>query len=211
MSAHTSHDHKNREVMLGDNDLEFGNVSITFLNRVWLWVFGLIRPEARTKWDVFILVLLAWVLFASPVIICFGLTELDVRQPLDGWIPAPDPEVAFWLSFAELLVDIFFLVDIYLNFRTAYYDSKGRLVSERGRIARHYARTWFLLDFICVVPYDLLTQGTMSFLSMLKILRVAEAVPFVASDSTATCPGEARNAHRQESDASGGVRTDDWT
>lgn len=40
---------------------------------VKLWTVGLIRPEARTKWDLFILLLLVWVLFASPVIICFGL------------------------------------------------------------------------------------------------------------------------------------------
>ena len=53
--------------------------------------------------------------------------------------------------------------------RTAYYDSKGQLVCERWRIARHYLRSWFVLDVICVIPYDLLTQGTMEFLSMLKV------------------------------------------
>lgn len=53
--------------------------------------------------------------------------------------------------------------------RTAYYDSKGHLVTERWRIARHYAKTWFVLDVICVIPYDIITAGTMGFLSMLKV------------------------------------------
>lgn len=53
--------------------------------------------------------------------------------------------------------------------RTAYYDSKGHLVTQRWRIAHHYLRTWFVLDVICVIPYDLITAGTMGFLSMLKV------------------------------------------
>jgi hypothetical protein len=55
--------------------------------------------------------------------------------------------------------------------RTAYYDSVGNLVSSRARIAKHYAKTWFLLDLISVVPFDLLTEGAFSFLSMLKVGR----------------------------------------
>ncbi len=55
--------------------------------------------------------------------------------------------------------------------RTAYYDSKGHLVTQRWRIARHYAKTWFVLDLICVIPYDIITAGTMGFLSMLKVHR----------------------------------------
>jgi hypothetical protein len=40
----------------------------------------------------------------------------------------------------ELVVDASFLVDIILNFRTAQYDAKGRLVTDRRRIARQYLR-----------------------------------------------------------------------
>jgi hypothetical protein len=47
---------------------------LSLKERLKLYTVGLIRPEGRTKWDLFILMLLVWVLFASPVIICFGLT-----------------------------------------------------------------------------------------------------------------------------------------
>ncbi|KAG2496753.1 hypothetical protein HYH03_005162 [Edaphochlamys debaryana] len=142
--------------MIGDDD-EYDR-PMSLRERLRLYAVGLIRPEGRTRWDLFILVLLAWVLFASPVIICFGL-QGDVLQ-------------GDWLGIVELGVDLAFAVDIYLNFRTAYYDSKGHLVADRWRIARHYLKTWFVLDVICVIPYDLITAGTMGFLSMLKLLRV---------------------------------------
>ncbi|KAG2440770.1 hypothetical protein HXX76_003626 [Chlamydomonas incerta] len=143
--------------MIGDDAEEYER-PMSLKERLKLYTVGLIRPEGRTKWDLFILALLVWVLFASPVIICFGLTG-------DIWH-------GDWLGIIELTVDLAFLFDIYLNFRTAYYDSKGHLVTERWRIARHYLRTWFVLDVICVIPYDLITAGTMGFLSMLKLLRV---------------------------------------
>lgn len=56
--------------MSGDEDYE---KQLTLRERLRLYCVGLIRPEGRTKWDLFILLLLVWVLFASPVIICFGL------------------------------------------------------------------------------------------------------------------------------------------
>ncbi|KAG2442021.1 hypothetical protein HYH02_009813 [Chlamydomonas schloesseri] len=143
--------------MIGDDADDYDR-PMSLKERLTLYSVGLIRPEGRTKWDLFILALLVWVLFASPVIICFGLTG-------DIWH-------GDWLGIIELTVDLAFLFDIYLNFRTAYYDSKGHLVTERWRIARHYLRTWFVLDVICVIPYDLITAGTMGFLSMLKLLRV---------------------------------------
>ncbi|EFJ48067.1 hypothetical protein VOLCADRAFT_117675 [Volvox carteri f. nagariensis] len=142
--------------MIGDDDEYYK--PMTLLERLKLYLVGLIRPEGRTKWDLFILVLLAWVLFGSPVVICFGLSG----DTLGG----------DWVRIVELCVDLAFTFDIYLNFRTAYYDSKGHLVTERWRIARHYLKTWFLLDLICIIPYDLITAGTMGFLSMLKLLRV---------------------------------------
>ncbi|GLI64373.1 hypothetical protein VaNZ11_007619, partial [Volvox africanus] len=142
--------------MIGDDE-EYSR-PMSLVDRLKLYSVGLIRPEGRTKWDLFILVLLVWVLFASPIIICFGL--------------AGDAFHGDWVGIVELCVDGAFAFDIYLNFRTAYYDSKGYLVTERWRIARHYLKTWFLLDLVCVIPYDLITAGTMGFLSMLKLLRV---------------------------------------
>lgn len=53
----------------------------------------------------------------------------------------------------EFLMDIFFMVDIALNFVTGYYK-KGNLIMKRGPIMRHYLRTWFIIDFIATIPYS---------------------------------------------------------
>lgn len=147
---------ENQAVMLGDEDDP--DKPLTVSDRLRLLAYGLINPEGRTKWDLFILLLLVWVCFASPLIVCF-----DLNASLS------DHDTLAWL---EMTVDMIFVIDITLNFRTAYYDSMGNLVTDRARIARHYARTWFAFDLVSVVPFDLLTTGTLGFLSMLKLLRV---------------------------------------
>lgn len=49
-----------------------------------------------------------------------------------------DLEIATWtfVWFIELLIDVYFVVDIMLNFRTPYYDTTGRLVYS-GRVRSH--------------------------------------------------------------------------
>jgi len=53
----------------------------------------------------------------------------------------------------EFLMDIFFMVDLCLNFVTGYYK-KGNLIMKRGPIMRHYLRTWFIIDFLATIPYS---------------------------------------------------------
>lgn len=46
----------------------------------------------------------------------------------------------------ELLVDLYFVVDIGLNFRTPFYDAQGRLVYSSKEMAKHYLRGWLVID-----------------------------------------------------------------
>lgn len=54
--------------------------------------------------------------------------------------------------FYEFLMDIFFIIDLCLNFATGYYK-KGNVIMKRGPIARHYLRTWFVIDLLATLPY----------------------------------------------------------
>ena len=51
----------------------------------------------------------------------------------------------------ETVMEIFFMIDICLNFVTGYYK-KGNVIMKRGPIIRHYLRTWFFLDFLATIP-----------------------------------------------------------
>lgn len=52
----------------------------------------------------------------------------------------------------DLIIDLFFLTDVVLNFNIAYYK-RGTLVNRRRRIVRKYLKTWFVLDMIASFPY----------------------------------------------------------
>lgn len=64
-------------------------------------------------------------------------------------IDVPVGSFGFWL---DALIDLYFAVDIVVNFRTAYYDDTGKLVTDLRMIAKKYLKTWFMIDFVSCVP-----------------------------------------------------------
>jgi hypothetical protein len=61
-------------------------------------------------------------------------------------------------SCAVYATDLFFLIDILLNFRTTYRRG-GEEVSERNRISRRYMRSLFWVDLLAILPIDALLLG----------------------------------------------------
>lgn len=57
-------------------------------------------------------------------------------------------------------VDVTFIVDILINFRTTYVSGNDEVVSHPGRIAIHYLKGWFLIDLVAAIPFDLLLFGS---------------------------------------------------
>lgn len=61
------------------------------------------------------------------------------------------------ISFAfSIPVDVTFVIDILINFRTTFVNGQDEVVSHPGRIAVHYLSGWFLIDLVAAVPFDLL-------------------------------------------------------
>lgn len=48
------------------------------------------------------------------------------------------------------------LADIILNFRTTYVSQSGQVVYDTRSICIHYVATWFFVDLIAALPFDLL-------------------------------------------------------
>jgi hypothetical protein len=61
------------------------------------------------------MLLIVWVVLATPIMVCFAPPETDPGLTAVEWI--------------DLIVDLMFTADIWFNFRTAYISSEGRLVS----------------------------------------------------------------------------------
>ena len=65
------------------------------------------------------------------------------------------------------------MIDILINFVTAYRDEQKRLITNPRMIVHNYLSTWFLLDFISAFPFDLFTQAKMtSYIQLLKYIKL---------------------------------------
>lgn len=59
----------------------------------------------------------------------------------------------------DIIIDLFFVADLILNFLTAYYDERLNLITSYKQISRRYFRSWFVIDLLGSVPIDLITIG----------------------------------------------------
>ena len=63
------------------------------------------------------------------------------------------------VTIIDALVDLFFLIDIIITFRTTYLDSELSMeCRDPAKIRSRYLRGQFLLDFISSVPFNALFQ-----------------------------------------------------
>eukprot|EP01084_Bolivina_argentea_P126710 224294_1 len=121
----------------------------------------LLHPKGpfRNIWDLVVLVVLLYTSFEVPVSIAFG-------QSVGA-------------KYFDLIIDIFLLTDIILNFHTAYFDKYDNLhlVTDKKLIAKKYVSGQFLIDFITCIPFEFLTpeadnEYSNHPLSVIKILRI---------------------------------------
>ena len=63
------------------------------------------------------------------------------------------------LVIVDLIVDLMFIADILINFRTTYVEN-GEVVSDKQKIAVNYVKGWFVIDTIAAIPFDLLLFGS---------------------------------------------------
>ena len=52
------------------------------------------------------------------------------------------------------VVDVVFAIDILLNFHTTFVGPGGEVVSDPAIIKRNYIKTWFVIDLLSCLPYD---------------------------------------------------------
>lgn len=90
----------------------------------------------RIVWDFFIGILIIISCMLIPFQIAFQHVVLR-----------PGTEILY-------LIDLFFIIDIILNFFTSYRH-EGTDITERKKTATHYLRTFFIVDLIANFPWDL--------------------------------------------------------
>ena len=70
------------------------------------------------------------------------------------------------LTVLSLAVDLVYVIDMVLQFFTSYPRRRGREVEWEVRLPRitiHYLKTWFILDFVTLIPFDIIGQAGVQF------------------------------------------------
>jgi hypothetical protein len=135
--------------------------------------FMILQEDPRkTRWDL----AMALLIFYSVITIPFRLAFL---VDAEGYYGEHD-EVALVI---DVMIDIFFFLDIILSFRTCFVNPEGTLITDACEIAKVYAKGWFIIDFVSTVPIDRLASLSSSAdsdsLRVIKVVRVLRLVRLI--------------------------------
>ncbi|KAK6304500.1 hypothetical protein J4Q44_G00250860 [Coregonus suidteri] len=115
----------------------------------------------KTTWDWVILVLTFYTAIMVPYNVSFKTKQNNI----------------VWLVL-DSVVDVIFLVDIVLNFHTTFVGPGGEVISDPKLIRMNYLKTWFVIDLLSCLPYDIINafenvdEGISSLFSSLKVVRL---------------------------------------
>ncbi|XP_052007337.1 potassium voltage-gated channel subfamily H member 5-like isoform X1 [Xyrauchen texanus] len=115
----------------------------------------------KTTWDWVILILTFYTAIMVPYNVSFKTKQNNIT----------------WLVL-DSVVDVIFLVDIVLNFHTTFVGPGGEVISDPKLIRMNYLKTWFIIDLLSCLPYDIINafenvdEGISSLFSSLKVVRL---------------------------------------
>uniref|UniRef100_A0A8C2L0I6 Potassium voltage-gated channel, subfamily H (eag-related), member 5b n=1 Tax=Cyprinus carpio TaxID=7962 RepID=A0A8C2L0I6_CYPCA len=115
----------------------------------------------KTTWDWVILILTFYTAIMVPYNVSFKTKQNNVT----------------WLVL-DSIVDVIFLVDIVLNFHNTFVGPGGEVISDPKLIRMNYLKTWFVIDLLSCLPYDIINafenvdEGISSLFSSLKVVRL---------------------------------------
>ncbi|XP_071794476.1 voltage-gated delayed rectifier potassium channel KCNH1-like isoform X2 [Asterias amurensis] len=115
----------------------------------------------KTMWDWIILLLTFYTAVAVPLNLAFVIrtTKDYIVMVIDG------------------IVDIVFFIDVILNFHTTFVGPGGEVVSDPKVIRMNYLKSWFIIDLLSCLPYDVINafqqqDNFSSIFSALKVVRL---------------------------------------
>uniref|UniRef100_A0A3B3U5E7 Voltage-gated delayed rectifier potassium channel KCNH4 n=1 Tax=Poecilia latipinna TaxID=48699 RepID=A0A3B3U5E7_9TELE len=111
----------------------------------------------KAGWDWLILLATFYVAVTVPYNVCFS----GGRD--EGGTSRNPPSVS------DILVEILFILDIMLNFRTTFVSTSGQVVYDARSICVHYVTTWLFVDLVAALPFDLLYAFNVTVVSSLVV------------------------------------------
>jgi potassium voltage-gated channel Eag-related subfamily H protein 7 len=114
------------------------------------------------KWDLAILFALLFTAVVTPFEVAFLETEINL------------------LFVINRMIDMVFIFDMGKEFNLMYYHENGFLIKSHRLIRRRYLHSWFVIDFVTIIPYDLAKYifggsqlKTVRIIRLLRLLKLA--------------------------------------
>jgi len=98
----------------------------------------ILHPESQYRlfWDIVTALLVVILIWLIPFYIGFDTWSSEKMNAL------------------SVFMDVWFICDVFLNFRTGFVDH-GATVMDTNKIAKHYFKSWFIIDFVASVPWEI--------------------------------------------------------
>ncbi|XP_057684353.1 potassium voltage-gated channel subfamily H member 8 [Corythoichthys intestinalis] len=110
----------------------------------------------KAGWDWLILLATFYVAVTVPYNVCFIGDDDDLTRST---------------TVSDIAVEILFILDIVFNFRTTYVSKSGQVIFDARQICFHYLTTWFVIDLVAALPFDLLYAFKVSVVSVVHLLK----------------------------------------
>lgn len=107
----------------------------------------------KTSWELFITFILLLTCFITPLSIAFGGDQESPQH-----------------IFLNEIIDLFFLMDIFVNFNSAVYNEYMEIIDDRKQLAKRYLAGWFSIDVMAIFPFDLILKSA-DFNQLVRVAR----------------------------------------
>lgn len=152
-----------------DRESEFPPTTSFVLNPLADW---------RLNWDIFMMLLIAYVMIVTPFELAFVVSR-PLRKQFERWSTlSPNKRSGLWMS--NVLVNLGFLADMFLNFITGFFDKKVWR-TDHASIAKKYLESWFFLDLLTVLPIEYVAGEEATLVRLLRLFRLAKLLRVLKS------------------------------
>ena len=124
----------------------------------------LIYPDnpRKAQWDLMMMIVLMATCIVTPLNIAFTYEEKDTDEvQMNG------------SKIFEYCLDFLFFIDIFVNFNSCYYEDDVDLIEDRKEITCNYLKGWFLVDFVAIIPIDIVFNVT-GFTGLLRLTKIGK-------------------------------------
>ena len=82
----------------------------------------------------------------------YSLIYLPSEITIESVCYNSNKNLRFYINY---FVDILFIIDVIINFFVSFYSKKDKLMKKPVKVAYHYLKGWFFMDFLTAFPFNI--------------------------------------------------------